>query len=820
MNQPAIPVKDLVLVGGGHAHVHTIKMMGMNPVEGVRVTLISRDVETPYSGMLPGHIAGHYTKEECFIDLGKLCSFADVRLLHTSVCGLDPVKKVLHCSDNRPPVRYDVVSIDIGICPKTLPGAGASDVDNGITAVKPIDSFSSRWDQIVERTIAAGERATVGAGTTEERAYRCAVVGGGAGGVELAFAMHTRLRNELTSRGYDPDLVRIELFNRGKAIVPSHNQQVRDLLLKSAKEKGITIHVNTEIVDIFCASEAAAAAGERFLVSKSGYRYLFQEAVWCTQATAQSWLKEVPGLETTDEGFVCVGATLESTTLKNVYAVGDVAHLTHAPRPKAGVFAVRGGPPLTANLRARLLGEAQVDWTPQESFLGILGTADGRAVASKGPCGIEGEFIWKLKDRIDREWMAQYTTNLPDKETMMAEMEKKAKLAALKSGANGANAGGNAGDDVPLVARNMGQATIDMLSKAKMRCGGCGSKVGAQVLTRVLKTVKDRMVQRPEVMSGPGDDAAVVRPPPQGEYMVHTLDYFRSFIGDPYIFGKIAAVHALSDVHAMNAEPVTALALCVIPYGPESHVEDALTHMLAGAMDILAEENCALVGGHTSEGADMALGLSVNGAAHPDRIFPKGPPEPGHVIVITKGLGTGTLLAADMRGKAKGTWIAQAIKSMTQSNAPAASILAEHACVACSDVTGFGLMGHLVEMLEYDNSEKDTVASAVRLHLDAIPTLPGATDCIEAGVFSSLAPQNSRSARAVDNVEFGKGKSQYPLCYDPQTSGGLLAAVPRMEADELVAKLRAAGFPQSAVIGEVVERAQDEFAPLVYLENR
>ena len=812
MQAPVIPVKDLVLVGGGHAHVHTIKMMGMKPVEGVRVTLISRDVETPYSGMLPGHISGHYTKDECFIDLGRLCSWANVRLLHTSVCGLDPVKKVLHCSDNRPPVRYDVVSIDIGICPKTLPGAGATDIDNGITAVKPIDSFSVRWDEIVERTIAAGTKASLSAGSTADHIYRVAVVGGGAGGVELAFATHTRLRNELTARGLDPDLVKIELFNRGKAIVPSHNQQVRDLLLKSATEKGITIHVNTEIVDVFCASEAAAAAGERFLVSKSGYRYLFQEAVWCTEATAQAWLKNVPGLETTEEGFVCVGATLESTTLKNVYAVGDVAHLTHSPRPKAGVFAVRGGPPLTANLRARLLGEAQIDWTPQESFLGIIGTADGRAVASKGPCGIEGEFIWKLKDRIDREWMAQYTTNLPDKETMMEEMEKKAKADALKAGALG-------DDDVPLVAKNMGQATIDMLSKAKMRCGGCGSKVGAQVLSRVLKTVSNRMVQRSEVLSGPGDDCAVVKPPSPGEHMVHTIDYFRSFIGDPYIFGKIAAVHALSDVHAMNAEPITALALCVIPYGPESHVEDALTHMLAGAMDILAVEGCALVGGHTSEGADMALGLAVNGAAHPDKIFPKGPPEPGYVIVLTKGLGTGTLLAADMRGKAKGTWIAQAIKSMTQSNAPAAAILAQHACVACSDVTGFGLMGHLVEMLEYDNGEKETVPSAVRLRLGSIPTLPGATDCIEAGVFSSLAPQNARSARAVDNVAFGKGKSQYPLCYDPQTSGGLIAAVPRMEADELVAKLRAAGYPQSAIIGEVVERAADEFAPLVYLHK-
>ena len=149
------------------------------------------------------------------------------------------------------------------------------------------------------------------------------------------------------------------------------------------------------------------------------------------------------------------------TSLKNVFAVGDVAHLTHSPRPKAGVFAVRAGPPLTANIRARLLGKALAEWTPQESFLGIIGTADGSAIASKGPCGVEGEFIWKLKDRIDREWMSQYSTKLPDKEQMMEEM------AQLKRGREGSDGS----DDVPAVARDMGQETIDMLSKAKMRCG-------------------------------------------------------------------------------------------------------------------------------------------------------------------------------------------------------------------------------------------------------------------------------------------------------------------------------------------------------------
>lgn len=807
MEAASIAVKDLVLVGGGHAHVHTIKMMGMEPMDGVRVTLISRDVETPYSGMIPGHVSGHYSREECYIDLGRLCSFSGVRLMHTSVCHIDPVAKLLHCSDGRPPVRYDVLSLDIGISPKTLPDRGISNERSGITAVKPIDSFSERWDAIIKRTLLAAKERTASAGSTADRAYRVAIVGGGAGGTELSFAINQRLRKELQASGYDPGLVRVDLYNRGKVLCSSHNVKVSALLESAATAKGIHVINETEIIDVFCASETAAITGERYLICKNGLRFPFHEAVWCTDAKAQDWLKSVPGLETTEDGFICVGPTLESTSLKNVFAVGDVAHLTHSPRPKAGVFAVRAGPPLTANIRARLLGKALAEWTPQESFLGIIGTADGSAIASKGPCGVEGEFIWKLKDKIDREWMSQYSTKLPDKEQMMEEM------AQLKRGREGSDGS----DDVPAVARDMGQETIDMLSKAKMRCGGCGSKVGAQVLQRVLKKVADRTIRREEVVSGPGDDAALVKPPDQGEYSVHTIDYFRSFIADPYVFGKIAAVHALSDIHAMNAQPVTALALCVIPYGPESHVEDSLTQLLAGAMDVLAAEGCALVGGHTSEGAEMALGLSVNGSAHPSMIFPKGPPQPGYMLVLTKGIGTGTLLAADMRARAHGRWIANAIESMTQSNGPAAKILAEHHCSTCSDVTGFGLLGHLVEMLEY-NDHQDKIPAAARLNLGDIPTLLGATRCIEAGIFSSLSPQNARCARVVDNVSFGQGKPTYPLLYDPQTSGGLLASVPRNEAEKVVEKLRNAGYRQACIIGEIVARSDDEFAPLVYLD--
>ena len=781
MQAPQIIVKELVLIGGGHAHVHTLKMFGMKPMDGVRVTLITRDIETPYSGMLPGYVAGYYTREESHIDLGRLCSFSGVRLLHAEACGLDATEKLIYCKDGRPPIRYDIVSIDVGISPRPLPKV-LSASNPSITAVKPIDGFAARWECILQRALEVQPGVAV----------RIVIVGGGGGGVELCFAVHHRLGQELQRAGKDRAQVAVAIVQRGGTLMASHNATVQIMVHNLLAEKGVAIHLNAEIVDVDC--------GE--LITNDGARIPFDEAIWCTDALAQAWIKDCPGLATTNEGFICVQATLESTSAPNVFACGDVAQLHH-PRPKAGVFAVRAGPPLTANLRHRLLNEPLDDWVPQEEFLGIIGTGDAQAIASKGQMGTQGDFLWTLKDKIDRTWMAGYQ-ELPDREEMMRKM-------ALQQAAAGAEP--NAVQPPSVLSD---QATIDLLSRAKMRCGGCGSKVGAALLQRALDRVKHLNAVRDEVVTGAGDDAALLRAPPPGTLLVQTIDYFRNFVADPYLFGRIAANHSLSDIHAMNGEPISALALCVVPYGPEAQVEETLVQVLAGVMHTLRAEKCALVGGHTSEGAELATGLAAYGTVDPARVFAKGPPPVGYALVLTKALGTGTIMAADMRAKARGKWVEAALASMVQSNAAAARVLERHDCAACTDVTGFGLLGHLLEMLKY----KDMGAVAVQLRLSSLPLLPGAAACVEQGIVSSLHPENVRCARAVDNVSLGAGafKAAYTLCFDPQTSGGLLAAVPAHQAAAAIAELASQGYPAAQVIGRVVPRdASDGSGPYITL---
>ena len=296
---------------------------------------------------------------------------------------------------------------------------------------------------------------------------------------------------------------------------------------------------------------------------------------------------------------------------------------------------------------------------------------------------------------------------------------------------------------------------------------------------------------------------------PEGKVMVHTVDSFRSFIEDPYVFGQVAANHALGDIYAMGGEPQTALALVTLPFGLESKVEDELSQMMAGALEVLKEAGTALVGGHTSEGAEAQLGFAVNGLADRATILRKGGMRPGDRLVLTKAVGTGTLFAADMRHRARGRWIDAALRSMTQSNREGARCLFAHDASACTDVTGFGLLGHLVEMTKPSGVD-------VEIELSALPILDGAREMVAEGIFSSLQPQNVRLRRAIHDVEAASRHPSYPLLFDPQTAGGLLASVPAARADDCLDALHELGYARAAVIGRVLPES-NRLAPVTIL---
>lgn len=753
MNSNSDPViKDLVLVGGGHAHVLVLKRFGMRPIPGVRLTLVTRDIDAPYSGMLPGFVSGHYSREQCHIDLRRLARFAGARLYHDEAVGLDLGAKQVLCS-SRPAVRYDVASIDIGSRPRQDDVRGASLYATG---VKPIDRLIGRWEQLVERVLQR-------AGPT-----RVGVVGGGAAGVELALAIQFRLRNEVAAAGRDPDLVHVGLVTMGK-ILPTYAPTARRILMRILKERDVDLHPDREVIEV--------KSGR--LLCADGEEIPFDEILWVIQARAAPWLR-TSGLECDDNGFIKVCETLQSVTDPAVFAAGDVASMVGHPRPKAGVFAVRQGQPLADNLRRVLLGKPPLPFRPQKQFLSLISAGNRHAVASRWGWAMEGAALWRLKDWIDRRFMRQFD-DLPE----MVE----AQAAAPEPGLAGPEA-------------------LKELSVMASRCGGCGAKVGHTVLSRVIGRLRPGVSKDVLIGLDAPDDAAVIRVP-EGKVMVHTVDFFRSMIDDPYLFGQIAANHSLGDIFAMGAEPQTALAIATVPYGLEAKMEDDLFQMMSGALHVLDGAGAALVGGHTGEGAELALGFAINGTAVEKDLLRKGPMAPGEMLILTKPVGTGTLFAADMRRKAKGRWIETALDSMRCSSREAARCLRRFRATACTDVTGFGLIGHLVEMVKQSDVD-------VALDLGAVPFLDGALDTVAAGIFSSLQPQNIRLRRAIENLESLLTDHRFPLLFDPQTAGGLLAAVPGDQAAACVTELKALGYPAAAIVGRVRPRS-GKLAPLTIL---
>jgi selenide, water dikinase len=758
-DQPIL--RDIVLIGGGHSHVGVLKSFGMNPIPGVRLTLICTDMHTPYSGMLPGYVAGHYDYDAVHIDLSRLAAFAGARLYRDEVIGIDRANQKVICK-SRPAVPYDQLSINIGSTPQLqgVPGAAEHAV-----AVKPIRNFNDRWLQLLERVKTHSGKTTI------------AVVGAGAGGVELLLAMQFRLRNELTQLGRNPDELTFHLLTSSDTILPTHNAGVRSRFDAVLAQRGVHVHCNSEVTQV--------KAG--VLITSKGQELQAEEIIWVTRAGGAAWLK-ITGLQLDAEGFIEVKDTLQTINDPLIYAAGDIASMVNFKLEKAGVFAVRQGKPLTENLRRAVGGIALEAYRPQTSWLALISTGDKYAVASRGWLGFAGAWVWQWKDWIDQRFMRKFS-EFPDMSAKSAPSPSNTAISGVKLNS---------------------EESLQAISAIAMRCGGCGAKVGATILQNALSNLHP--VQRDDVLIGlkDPDDAAVVRVPP-GMAMVHSVDFFRAFIDDPYIFGKVAANHSLGDIWAMGAQAQSATAVCTVPPGMDAKVEDVLFQMMTGALEVLNEADCSLVGGHTGEGKELALGFAINGLIEdkPEAILRKSGMKPGDVLILTKPIGTGTLFAAHARLAAKGRWIDAALQSMVISNRVGAQILREHGGTACTDLTGFGLLGHLVEMTR--PSEVDA-----EIQLSALPLLDGAQECVEAGITSSLQSANVRLRRALRNQEEFVKHPRYPLIFDPQTAGGLLASVPADREDACIAALKAQGYPHTCKIGRILPQG-DALEPIALI---
>ncbi len=686
---PAIPLtRDLVLVGGGHAHALVLRRWGMDPLPGARLTLVDPNASAPYTGMLPGHVAGHYARAELEIDLVRLARFAGARLVRARATGLDRAARHV-LVEGRPPLPYDAVSLDVGITSAMpgLPGFAEHAV-----AAKPLGAFADRWAAFV----------AAGGGDA-------AVIGGGVAGVELSLAMAHRLGRA----------GRVTVIEAGRALA-GLSDAAEAALRARLDRAGIALIEGTAV-------EEVTAGGPRLAGGRTVPAAL---TVGAAGARPWPWIAAT-GLPCT-EGFLDVGATLACPDDARIFGAGDCVHLRHAPRAKAGVYAVRAAPILERNLRAAIMGRgARRRFDPQGAFLKLVSLGGREAIADRSGRAVTWPAgpIWRWKDRIDRRFMARLTD-----------------LPAMPP---------------PAIPRRAAEGAARAVTDAPAPCGGCGAKVGPDALAAALAALP--APARGDVLAAPGDDAAILAM--GGARQVLTTDHLRAFTLDPWLLSRIAAIHALGDVWAMGAAPQAALASIVLPHMSDRLQRETLREIMAAAADIFGAEGAAIVGGHTTLGAEAMIGFAVTGLAETPITLAGA--RPGEALVLTRAIGSGTILAAEMAGGAPGAAVAAALDLMATPQGEIARALAPHA-TAMTDVTGFGLAGHLAGLC---------AASGVtaRVDLSAVPLMPGARALAAAGVRSSLHAANG--AALVGRATIPEGDAG-ALMTDPQTAGGLLAAVP------------------------------------------
>ena len=290
------------------------------------------------------------------------------------------------------------------------------------------------------------------------------------------------------------------------------------------------------------------------------------------------------------------------------------------------------------------------------------------------------------------------------------------------------------------------------------------------------------------------DDAGVYRLS-DSFALIQTIDYFTPIVDDPYLFGQIAAANALSDVYAMGGKPLTAMNVVCFP--STTMDMSVLRSILEGGLATLREAQVVLIGGHSVDDREVKYGLSVTGTIHPDRVLTKGNVQPGDRLILTKPLGTGIINTAIKAKMASETAVANVTQSMITLNKTASEIMQEIGVNACTDITGFGLLGHACEMLQGERV-------GMVIHAASIPCLPEAEEYARKGLVPGGTQRNKNFRAHQITLDPGIPPETGDILFDPQTSGGLLIAVAAAKADQLLEKLREAGIKEAGIIGEVV----------------
>lgn len=729
-----LPGRSMVLLGIGHTNAHIVRQWGMHPIADTQLTCISDWPFATYSGMLPAVLAQQIPRDRMQIDLVRLCSSVGARLIVGTVTGLDLTQQQLHFQ-NRPSIPFDVLSIGIGSVPIM---SNVRVEGQTLVKIKPMQTFFDRLSATIHRALHAQQQAIDrSAGDTP---LNVVVVGSGAAGVEVTLCLPPFLNSQGVSKYH------IEIVTRSDAILPGVISSLRSRAATELQRRNV--HVSTD-------STVTAVLHDSVQLS-DGRRLKADLVIWATGASPPELLQHL-NLPVDGQGFPATDHTLRSTSGAPVFCVGDTGTMVAEHLPKAGVYAVRQGPVLWKNLKASLNGEPLHAYKPQRSFLKLMNSGDGRALGEWKGFSFSGRWVRRLKDRIDGRFMQMYQVH--DKVSNPNDV---------------------------------------------MQCRGCGSKLGRQLLDAGLQqagdscpttSVKDPQSSDSTSMPESMDDAAEIIT--NSGVIVASTDFFTNPVDDAFLFGRMAALHSASDVIAMGARPTAALANIVLPEGNPNSQQTALQDFMAGARQEFSAMNATVVGGHTIVGPRWEAGFTVMGQPIATHLLRKRNLQRDDLLYVTKPLGIGILLAAHQRSQCHAQHYTLLLNTMLQRQHQLAQIAIDCGIKAATDVTGFGLAGHLQEMLQASQ-----LSATLQLH--QIPLLPGVERALSQNIQSSLSPANRHVETCIDTSADLQLKAEYHALFDPQTCGGLLLAVSPLQAQAFEAAIATAELGPAVAIGSVI----------------
>ena len=697
-----IPItNDLVLIGGGHSHLSVLMKLSKRPINGNRITLITNEIDTPYSGMIPGYIEGIYSWRDSHIDLYRLCLKLNVRFIHAEVERVSAYEKEIYFKD-RPKIKFDVLSINTGIQSNNREIKGAAKY---CLPVKPISKLTNNFLNKITNF------------------KSIAFIGGGAGSVELALAIKKRFLN------INQD-IKITIITGKRGLLSTFPQKTKLTSLKTLEKFKIDIIEYKRVLEV--------KPKQIILSDKSILK--IDKAILSTNSMTPKWLAKSDILLTKDN-YILVNKSFQ-TNYKYVFASGDVIDFNNQNLKKAGVFAVRSGKPLAINIRKFILGKKLVEYKFNKNYLALIGTSKRSAIATKYNLTFNSRFFFYLKKYIDQNFIKKFSD---------FRIRKKFTLDALKT------------DVLNIFVKHKEKITDE---NDIMQCKGCAAKVPLNALKQAL----------PKDIVSTSEDAVSVPGQPE---LYQTVDMISSIITDPFLLGKIAANHSISDMVSVNSKITSAMMILQLPLSKTEINSRDLEQVLLGANEIFKTIDCPLIGGHTMIGKDKdpIIGFSILGQKQKKIKIMKNRRKikTKDLLILTEKIGSGLIFAGINNYLIDSYFQIDVIKQMIKGNLNFGKISNQLNILSMTDITGFGLANHLLNLIKRDNSK-----TGLTIYPNKIPLFEGVNECLNKDIKSSLFKSNYDIAQK--DIIYKRDKSKLDnILYDPQTVGGIAFIIPQEE---------------------------------------